>query len=108
MLQKKILHQYLTLNDSPTLREMSSATGIQMTRIFRLLSGSPMKLSEYEIFKSLIQKSQSGADLESLFLNCCLTLSKENMNEIEQLMLRKLEMNRLRKIDNKNINHQIA
>lgn len=91
--QKKLLDQYLALSEEPTLREIAAETGLQMTRVFRLLNGSAMKLSEYEIFNTLVQRKMGleGA-LPSLASECMKKLSPEILKEIEGLLKRKLAL----------------
>lgn len=47
-LQDATLKQFQEVFNGPTLKEISTLTGIQMTRIFRLMNGYEMKLSEWE------------------------------------------------------------
>ena len=54
--QNYILNQYKSLYPNSTLRSISERTNIQQTRVFRILNGQEMKLSEYESFKSAINK----------------------------------------------------
>jgi hypothetical protein len=90
-LQKTILKQYLVLNQDPTLREISRITGIQQTRVFRLLNGSEMKLSEYEVFHQHVKEKLGAASkLEVLAGKCSQNLSLESIREIENFMSRKL------------------
>jgi hypothetical protein len=49
-LQSHILSQYRHQFPRHTLREIAHVTGIQLTRVFRILNGAPMKLEEYERF----------------------------------------------------------
>jgi hypothetical protein len=53
-LQNKTIQRYRLLFPQETLREVSSRTGIQITRVFRLLNGKPMKLGEFEAFERVI------------------------------------------------------
>ncbi len=95
-MQKSVLKQYLDLYNNPTLRVMSKDTGIQLTRIFRLLNGSRMKVAEYEIFKKRVNdKIGDGASLEKLALDCSTKLSVSGIREIETLMERKLRLQNL-------------
>lgn len=91
-LQKQILEQYLHLNPKFTLKKISDDTGIQMTRCFRILNGSKMKLEEYEIFDSKIkEKLGFKKTLEELARECQLKLSKSSLIEIEKLMKNKMK-----------------
>ncbi len=94
-LQNQILRHYLELSDNTTLKRISKETGIQITRVFRLLNGSEMKISEYEVFKKLVlTKLESSNPLEKLFNECTNELSISGLKEIEQIIMRKLELAR--------------
>ncbi len=90
-LQKTILDQYMLLNQYPTLKKISVDTGIQQTRVFRLLNGSLMKLAEYEIFLLKV-KNMMGMNqgLEELAQDCFNKLSPQSISEIEHFMQRKM------------------
>jgi hypothetical protein len=53
-LQKKTLQRYRQLFPQDTLREVSTRTGIQITRVFRLFHGKNMKVGELEAFETVI------------------------------------------------------
>jgi hypothetical protein len=90
-LQKTILKQYMLLNQEPTLKRIATDTGIQQTRVFRLLNGSLMKLSEYEIFHKKVQEKMGLTNgLESLAQECFKNLKTESIKEIETFMHRKM------------------
>jgi hypothetical protein len=56
-----------------------------------LLKFERNKISEYEIFLNLMQKKiGSNNHLNSLLQACCLKLNSQSIQEIENLMLRKL------------------
>lgn len=95
-LQKRIIQQYLDLNPNITLRKISSDTGIQMTRVFRILNGSEMKIAEYEIFRKKVteQLGLCGV-LEELAHECSISLSNDSIKEIEGLMKRKIQIKKL-------------
>ncbi len=91
--QKTILEQYLSLSGKPPLRVISEETGIQMTRVFRLINGSAMRLDEYEIFNSLVQKKMGlECALPVLAEDCLKKLSPEILKELESVMRRKLAL----------------
>jgi hypothetical protein len=99
MLQKKILKQYLQVSNSPTLKEIAQDTGIQITRVFRLLNGSTMKINEYETFRNIIQQKKCGSEIDALFSSCCLLLSSDSLKEIEMIMKRKLELYKIKQTE---------
>ena len=101
--QNEILKQYMELQKKPTLRSMASETGIQTTRLFRIMNGSPMKLSEFEILKKLIQKKMGlSRGLVELSNECLLKLSSESIREIEKMIKRKLAILKLKQTQNEN------
>ena len=93
-LQKLILKKYNLVHNHPTLRFISEDTGIQITRVFRIINGHEMKLSEYERFQSSIdnslQKCNQGNDLYNMAELCIDHLSHESIEEIKDVMDRKL------------------
>jgi hypothetical protein len=58
-LQKKILNDFRQHFPTYTLREIAALTDIQLTRVFRLINGAPMKLEEFEAFTVAIQNNTS-------------------------------------------------
>lgn len=100
-LQKKILQDYRTLYPNESLREISSKTGIQLTRVFRLFNGSSMKLAEYQTFHQLIEQVDlERPELVSLIKECEVKLSSKAINEVESLMKRKLALWKLLNVQN--------
>ena len=83
-LQKNILITYKNLFPNETLKETSSKTGIQQTRVFRIFNGSEMKLSEFEIFEEIISKCNglSFRDLLETSTKCSKTLNSEKLKEL--------------------------
>ena len=105
-LQKTILKQYMLLNQDPTLKKISMETGIQQTRVFRLMNGSTMKLCEYEIFhKHVKEKMGLTNGLESLAQECFNKLSTESIRDIENFMCRKMAIWKMKQ-EIKNVNHK--
>ncbi|EQC48372.1 hypothetical protein M899_1461 [Bacteriovorax sp. BSW11_IV] len=88
--QKKILDQFMSLYNRPTYEEMSSVTGIQVTRCFRLVNGAEMKLKEYLIFKKLISDKVASESLITLAESCLVSLNETALKEIADLCERKL------------------
>lgn len=58
-LQKKIIAEVMRDHGRPTLKELSKLTGIQITRLFRILNGNPMKLNEYLLFQKCLTVESS-------------------------------------------------
>lgn len=92
-LQKNVLETYQKLYGPVTIRRMADHTGIQMTRVFRLMNGHEMKLSEYEIFNHLnnLQGAKSKK-LMSLVQSAQDKLSEAALNEIEEMIERKVRL----------------
>lgn len=66
-LEKKVLQRYRQFFPQDNLRETSERTGIQITRVFRLLNGKSMKVSEFEAFEKAIQsKLQQSSHFSQL------------------------------------------
>ncbi len=91
--QDNLLKRYLQLRENPTLREISQETGIQLSRVFRLLNGSSMKLSEYEIFTRIVEEKMGLENsLIQMARECFEKLSRDSIVEIEFLLKRKLSL----------------
>lgn len=91
-LQQRTLRQYMNMRNHPSLRQISAETGIQQTRVFRLLNGARMRLDEWEIFNRAI--SDEMTDLEKLARDCISELSLDQLNELRTQMAKKLEWKR--------------
>ncbi len=59
-LQKRTLERYRQLFPNDTLKETSSRTGIQITRVFRLFNGKVMKVKELEAMEKAISEKISS------------------------------------------------
>lgn len=97
-LQANILKDYRALYPQDTLREISERTGIQLTRVFRLLNGSPMKLAEYELFYDLIESESTKTESTSalrLLRSYGHQLTGTEMSKICDYIQRKLQFNEL-------------
>jgi len=98
-LQKTILNQYMLLNGKPTLKKISADTGIQLTRVFRILNGSTMKLSEYQIFNKKVKEKMGLTEgLEAIAFECSMRLSPEAIKDLEVFLKRKIETWKLAQI----------
>ena len=91
-LQQRTLRQYMQLRNQPALREISNETGIQQTRVFRLLNGSRMRLDEWEIFNTIVTSEDS--DLEKLARDCLNELSIDQLSSLQMMMKQKLDWKR--------------
>lgn len=63
-LQKEIIAKFYKQYPDATLKELSSKAGIQITRVFRIMNGYEMKISEYEKIHQLIQKKDLSETLD--------------------------------------------
>lgn len=97
-LQTNILKEYRNLFPTETLREISQRSGIQLTRIFRLLNGSSMKLSEYEVFHEIIEKEQMRGENSTpikVLREKGHLLSNQEIKKIYDFIQRKIQFNEL-------------
>lgn len=98
-LQKRTLNEFRLAFPNKSLRETSELTGIQLTRIFRLLNGSPMKVDEYEKFKAAIAQSFRAStplkSLESLFKRATETLPDRELEKMRSQIHHLVHMNTL-------------
>lgn len=66
-LQEMTLKQFMKAVGKKTLQQYSDLTGIEKTRIFRLLNGAEMKLGEFEVLQSFLnQNHQEVKDWKKL------------------------------------------
>ncbi len=66
-LQKTVLSEFKRNYPNLTYHEISKLTGIQQTRAFRILNGSELKISEYEIFEKLNKQKAIESDSQKNF-----------------------------------------
>ena len=94
-LQQQIIKHYFEIfGDDKTLKEISNHLGIQITRVFRILNGYEMKLTEYEKFKSVTKLASAENSKE--FLETAIkgekVFSVKMSNEIKQVLDMKLSL----------------
>ena len=98
-LQHEVLERYLEVYRKPTLKFISENTGIQITRVFRLLNGSEMKLHEYQAFlNSLNEKNNRYAKEDEIFKTVreiLFLLPEETIEECHQYLKRKIQLRHL-------------
>lgn len=68
-LENKIIERYRQLFPKDTLKEASSRTGIQITRVYRLFLGKPMKVHELEAFEKVINQGMNANPNHSRITN---------------------------------------
>ena len=96
-MQKAILKRYWQVRGDLTLKQISKDTGIQLTRVFRILRGAEMKLSEYEIFQKIIEKHDDyfSSEMKLTASLCENSLSPKCIDDLLDLMKRKLLMKKI-------------
>ena len=82
----------MALRNEPTLKSISEETGIEQTRVFRILNGAKMRLDEWEIFQAIIENNNS--DMEKLMRQCLKELSLHELGEVKSLIQSKLQWQR--------------
>lgn len=92
--QKKMLKSFMESYGSPTLKKASQLTGIQMTRLFRILNGYEMRLGEYLMLEKLIHQRQGIGPLDDIIMSCQRTLGPNSKRRIQALIERQLELER--------------
>ena len=94
--QQNILKDYMSLFTRPTILQLSRDSGIQKTRVFRLINGIEMRLSEYLIIKDRISKlTNICTDLQTVAKECEYSLSPDEVRDLQRVMDRKLKRAKL-------------
>ncbi len=93
--QKLVLDEYMRLLNNPTFREMAKDSGIQLTRLFRIMNGMEMRLREYVTLKKRVEELTETSSLSELAFKCDTTLSSKAREELEHLMTRLLKQQQL-------------
>lgn len=93
-LQNKTIERYRLFFPRETLREVSSRTGIQITRVFRLFNGKPMKLGEFESFENAISaklaENPNFARLSYVLEESASLLTNEELGKLADYVERKV------------------
>lgn len=93
-LQNKTIERYRLFFPRETLREVSSRTGIQITRVFRLFNGKPMKLGEFEAFENAISaklaENPNFARLTYVLEEAASLLTNEELGKLADYVERKV------------------
>lgn len=98
-LQEKTIHDYLKIFENPTLKQISIDTGINLTRIFRIIHGSPMKLFEFEILNEKIKgKKRLDGDFSQLISDSEESLEIGDFLSVKTILIRKLKWKKLKNI----------
>lgn len=94
-LQKTIINQYQEAFPRDTLQEISRKTGIQITRVFRILNGSDMKVKEYEAFQNAIGSIFTYSDFVDLSKTYITNIDSKKVQFIINLMQSHLKIKSL-------------
>jgi hypothetical protein len=92
-LQQSILKQFKERYPKLTLKRGSELTGINSSRLFRLLNGSEMKLGEYEILQNLLKGGASHQTNQFIALAYKFqqSVSSDEINKVEMIMDNRLQ-----------------
>ncbi len=97
-LQDWIIDKYTNLYGLKTLKEISKDTGIQVTRVFRLMHGKEMKIGEFEIFQEKVFNNfEKGASILDLANECLLKLGNQKIEEVDEFLRRTLNIAELKR-----------
>jgi hypothetical protein len=92
--QQKVINRYRQIFPNETLRETSARTGIQITRVFRLLSGKRMRVEELEAFEraihSKLAENPDQKRLASLIEEALAVLGPDELGRITDFVERKV------------------
>lgn len=93
-LQHRTIERYRLFFPNQTLRQVSVHTGIQITRVFRLLNGRTMKVNELEAFEKAIQlkiaENPDFARLNSSIEEASSLLTNEELGRVADYIERKI------------------
>jgi len=95
-LQVAVLKQYKATFPQDKLKEISNRTGIQITRVFRIMNGSEMKLKEYESFERCIAKDFATSEFLDSAKQCLAKLNHERKRQLLNQMKHALKINFLK------------
>ena len=94
-LEKEIIRRYRQVFPHDTLKVISQKTGIQITRVFRIMNGKPMKVSELESFENILNiecgEKKNLTEIDRLTKLAAATLSVGELEHIIKIIERKLD-----------------
>lgn len=92
-LQESILNQYRETFPNDKLKDYCAKTGIQITRIHRVLNGAEMKLSEFEAIEKAIQGDDPiTEDFIKTAFKCIKKLNSKKISEYKNQMNHALKL----------------
>ncbi|GEM_PF-4715189 len=98
-IQRHTLCEYMSLFERPTIVNLAKDSKIQKTRLFRLINGVDMRLSEYLVLKQRIRAlNMVENSLEELAVECEQHLNSYEISELSKQMSRRVRQKKLQKI----------
>lgn len=91
-MQKIALKQFHECYPHAKLKEISEQTGIQITRVFRILNGAEMKVSELERFQEATNTNKANQSFIDISRRCALNLSEGRRKFIQGIMEQSLKL----------------
>ena len=94
-LQESILKTFKEYYPSMTLNESAKLLNINRTRLFRIMNGMDMKVSEYESFENAILEAQglSTSNFLTTAKDCLRNLKPEKLSRLMDPMNERLLLN---------------
>lgn len=105
-LQTSVLNQYKQAFPSHKLKETAGHTGIQISRLFRVLNGSEMKLKEYEAFEACLSKEMSTNEFILTAKECLEKLNPNRKKLLHAQMKKALKLHFLQSALDSNLLNQ--
>lgn len=97
--QKRLITEFKSVYGDITYREIGARMNLQTTRVFRIMNGHEMKLSEYVKMKSLIRLRKPSYQSLVHYLDGNISfLSEKDLYNIKRFIYRKCEIRKLSKI----------
>lgn len=97
--ERETIQRYRKAFPNDTLKTISFKTGIQLTRVFRIMNGKPMKVSELEAFEGILgqrlSQNKKIMEFENLAKLAALDLSVRDIETIISYIERKIENNKI-------------
>jgi predicted transcriptional regulator len=96
-IQRKILREFNRLYGDLSIKKKSEVTGIQTTRMFRLLKGAEMKVGELEKLQEAIciKRDNRVCTVLTLAHKCSYELSGEALKEVCSYLQRRLRLTQI-------------
>ncbi|MFA5583405.1 MAG: hypothetical protein WDA09_04245 [Bacteriovoracaceae bacterium] len=99
-LEKEVIRRYRQVFPHDTLKAISEKTGIQITRVFRIMNGKPMKVKELEVFENILKTqcggNKSSTEIDRLTKVAVSILSIKDLEQIINLIERKIKNHELK------------